>query len=93
MSALERIMGAPMAAPETPGLRRLRYASLAATFSLAVAVLLVPIIRLGLGAVATGLFFGVAILVTFALVAIYVRVKTHRDEAWLDQFIARDDAR
>jgi purine-cytosine permease-like protein len=87
MSLLERLMGPPMAAPETPRMRRQRIALMWLSSMLGVGVLLVGAIRALLGPVVTGAAFAVLLLSTIVFGAVYFIGKARRDDAWLEHLI------
>ena len=92
MNLAEKIMGVPMAAPETAPMRRLRLTVIALASALCTGILLIGSIRGALGPVATGGLFAVLLAVTGCAGTFYFVRKERRDEAWLDQLIASDRA-
>lgn len=88
MNAVEKLLGTPMAAPETPGMRRLRVAVITLATLLALGILIVGPLSALLGPVVTGGTFALLILTTVVTGAIYFIAKSRRDDAWLDQLVA-----
>lgn len=87
MSVLEKVMGPPMAAPETAAMRRLRMTVIVLASLLGAGPLLVGAIDAALGPIVTGAVFAVLLAVTLPTGAIYFVGKSRRDDAWLDQLI------
>ena len=90
MNAVEKLLGAPMAAPETARMRRLRIAVITLASTLGVGIPLTSTLRTLLGPVVTGALLAVALLITAVTVAVYFIRKSRLDDAWLDQLIAGD---
>lgn len=90
MSAIEKFLGTPMAAPESPGMRRLRVAVITLSTSLAIGILMVGPLSALCGPVVTGATFALLILTTVVTGAVYFIRKSRRDDAWLDQLVADD---
>lgn len=90
MSAIEKLLGAPMAAPETSGMRRFRLAVITLASTLAAGVLLASTLRSLLGPVVTGGVLGILLVATAAIAAVYFTRKARLDDAWLDQLVADD---
>ena len=89
MKLVEAVFGPPMAAPESIGMKRLRLAVIALAGTLAGGILGIGIARALLGPVAAGALLAVLLLVTVALGTLFVVRKLRRDDAWLDQLIAK----
>jgi polyferredoxin len=87
VSLLERVMGPPMAAPETPRMRRQRRAVMWLASVLGVGVLFIGAIRGLLGPVVTGAAFGVLLVSTIVFGTVYFIGKARRDDAWLEHLI------
>lgn len=85
MMSLEKVMGPGLAAPETPAIRRLRWAVIALSLGLVLGLLLIGIVRDCLGPVVTGAIFAVLLPVTVSIGAVYFWLKRRRDDKWLDQ--------
>ena len=92
MKLAEKIMGVPMAAPETAPMRRLRMTVIALATMLCIGIVLIGTIRRALGPVVTGGLFAVLLGVTGIAGTFYFVRKSRRDDAWLDQLIATDRA-
>ena len=92
MKLAEKIMGVPMAAPETAPMRRLRMTVIALAATLCLGLVLIGSIRGALGPVVTGGVFAVLLGVTGIAGTFYFVRKARRDDAWLDQLIAKDRA-
>ena len=92
MNLAEKIMGVPMAAPETAPMRRLRLTVIALASTLCVGIVLIGSIRGVLGPVVTGGLFAVLLGVTGIVGTSYFVRKARRDDAWLDHLIATDRA-
>ena len=92
MNLAEKIMGVPMAAPETTPMRRLRLTVIALASTLCVGIVLIGSIRGVFGPVVTGGLFAVLLGVTGIAGTFYFVRKSRRDDAWLDQLIATDRA-
>ena len=92
MNLAEKIMGVPMAAPETAPMRRLRMTVIALALTLCLGILLIGNIREALGPVLTGGLFAVLLGVTGIVGTFYFVRKSRRDDDWLDQLIAKDRA-
>ena len=90
MNAVEKLLGAPMAAPETSGMRRFRFAVIALAATLVVGILMVGPLRVLCGPVVTGGILALVLLTTVVTGAIYFLRKSRLDGAWLDQLIAND---
>lgn len=90
MNAIERVLGAPMAAPETQGMRRLRISVIALAAMLAVGFLMVGPLRALSGPVVTGGVLAGLLLTTVLTGAVYFIRKSRLDDAWLDQLVAKD---
>lgn len=88
MNAIEKFLGTPMAAPETPGMRRLRVAVITLSTLLAVGILMVGPLSSLWGQVMTGGTFALLILTTVVTGAVYFIRKSGRDDAWFDQLVA-----
>lgn len=81
-------MGPGMAAPETSGMRRLRFAVICMTALLGTGLIGIDRIVLELGSVMTGTIFSGLLAATLAIGVIYFLRKARRDDAWLDHLIA-----
>lgn len=81
-------MGPGMAAPETSGMRRFRFAVISMAVLLGTGLLGIERIVLELGPVMTGTIFSGLLATTLAIGVIYFVRKARRDDAWLDQLIA-----
>lgn len=81
-TALNRLIGPPMAAPETRALRTLRLTILCASLTLAVLIALIGPARALMGAGAIGAAAGLLAALAL-LVPIYLRAKTRADDAHL----------
>lgn len=88
MNVVEKFLGTPMAAPETPVMRRLRVAVITLSTSLAFGILMVGLLSSLWGPVVTGGTFAFLILISVVTGAIYFIAKSRRDDAWLDQLVA-----
>ncbi|MEL6621664.1 MAG: hypothetical protein AAFQ11_02175 [Pseudomonadota bacterium] len=88
MSWLSDLMPVPLAAPETPDLRRARYRTVGSCVLMAALVLFFGSLRSAIGALALPLFVAAA---TYALVQgwLWLKAKNAADDAWL--FRERDD--
>lgn len=87
MSVLEKVMGPPMAAPETPALRRLRFAVITLAALLGSGVLAAGAIDSALGPVITGALLAALLVSTLVTGRVYFAGKMRRDDAWLDHLI------
>ena len=83
MNVLERLMGPPMAAPETRGLRRLRWVMICGLETCAVQILLLSWLIDVFGRVATGAAVAVSLATTIVATGIYVARKSRADDRWL----------
>lgn len=92
MNLAEKIMGVPMAAPETAAMRRLRLLVITLAATLCIGIVLIGTIRGALGPAVTGGLFAVLLGVTGIAGTCYFVRKSRRDDAWLDQLIAADRA-
>ena len=82
-------MGVGMAAPETPGMRRLRITVIGMAVVPGAGVLSIKTIALMCGPVVTGGLFAGLLGATLATGAVYFARKARRDDAWLDHLIAK----
>ncbi|MEL7519112.1 MAG: hypothetical protein AAFN48_09170 [Pseudomonadota bacterium] len=82
MSWLSDLMPVPLAAPETPELRRARYRTVGSCLLVAALVLFFGSLRSAIGLLALPLVVGAA---TFALVQgwLWLKAKNAADDAWL----------
>jgi hypothetical protein len=87
MNVLERVVGAPMAAPETAASRRLRLVVIWLASVLGVGVLLIGTICSVIGPVVTGALFAFLLAATLVTGAVYFIRKARRDDAWLEHLI------
>ena len=89
MSRFADMMPVPLAAPETPVLRRARYRTIASCVLVATIVLFFGLLRSAIGSFALPLLVAGA---TYALVQgwLWLKAKDAADDAWL--FRERDDA-
>ena len=76
-------MGPPMAAPETKGLRRLRWFMICALEACAIQVLLLGWLIDIFGRVATGAAVAVSLSVTILTTCVYLVRKSRADDRWL----------
>ena len=90
MNAIEKLLGTPMAAPESRAMRRFRIVVITLASTLAVGILLTSTLRVLLGPVVTGGLLATMLVVTGAAGAFYFTLKARLDDAWLDEFIADD---
>lgn len=89
MTSWRDLLPAPLAAPETPELRRARYRSLAGCVLAAVMFWFFGAMRDALGVAALALVVAVTTYACIQLL-LWVRAKNAADDAWL--FRERDDA-
>ena len=89
MNLAEKVMGPPMAAPETVPMRRLRLTVIVLAAALCFGLVTIGNIRAALGPVATGGLFAVLLGVTGIAGTFYFVRKARRDDAWLDQLIEK----
>jgi type VI protein secretion system component VasK len=75
---------APMAAPETPALRRLRLSLVRLLIALAGLTLALAPLQAIVGLWATLLWLGMALTI-LAIAILWLRAKWRADEAWLDR--------
>ena len=92
MNLAEKVMGPPMAAPETVPMRRLRLTVIALAAALCFGLVTIGSIRAALGPVVTGGLFAGLLAATLLVGSVYFVRKARRDDAWLDQLIAKDRA-
>lgn len=83
MKMLERLMGPPMAAPETRGLRLLRWFMICGLETCAVQILLLGWLIDLFGRVAMGAAVAISLAVTIAATALYLVRKSRADDHWL----------
>ena len=83
MKILERLMGPPMAAPETQGLRRLRWVMICSLETCAVQLSLIGWLVGLFGRVAIGAAVALSLIVTTMATALYLIRKSRADNRWL----------
>jgi hypothetical protein len=83
MKMLERLMGPPMAAPETRGLRRLRWFMICGLETCAVQILLLGWLIGLFGRFAIGAAVAISLTVTIVATCIYLIRKSRADDRWL----------
>jgi hypothetical protein len=83
MKLAARIFGAPMAAPETPTMRRLRISAIRCCASSALSVAGVDVIASLCGRAAAGAIVLAMLGVTVAIAILFLIRKTRIDDAWL----------
>jgi hypothetical protein len=83
MSLLERLIGPPMAAPETPWLRRLRWFMICGLETCAAQILLLDWLIGMFGRVSTGVAVAVSLIVTVVASCLYVVRKSRADDRWM----------
>ena len=93
MKALERLIGPPMAAPETATMRALRFAVVASTGASALAIAGIDLIIAQCGRAATGATLLVMISVAALSAAVFFYRKTRLDDRWLMECCAARDGK
>jgi uncharacterized membrane protein YuzA (DUF378 family) len=83
MKLIARIFGAPMAAPETPSMRHLRFSVISLCASSALSVAGVDVIASLCGRAAAGAIVLAMLGVTAATAILFLIRKTRIDDAWL----------
>jgi hypothetical protein len=90
VNALERIVGAPMAAPETRAMRRLRFAFTALVSATGLGVLTLDLLVAYLGRAGAGGMLSALIVITTIIGCLFFFRKNQADGRWL---LARGFAR
>ena len=80
---LERLMGPPMAAPETAGMRRLRFAVIALASATALGIVALGLIVHLVGRVAAGGLLAALITTSAFIALVYFIRKARIDDCWL----------
>ena len=80
---LERLMGPPMAAPETAGMRRLRFAVIALASATALGILALGLIVHLVGRVVAGGLLAALITTSVLIALVYFMRKARIDDRWL----------
>lgn len=89
MKWLERLVGTPMAAPESARLRAMRLVWMALLFGTAVVILGIPLLKALLLPSQIGLLSAVLIALSVGQSWLYLSTKKRLDDAYVDQLAAR----
>ena len=92
MNVVEKVLGTPMAAPETRRMRRMRFAVITLAGMLAAGIPMVGALSALRGPVVTGGVLALLLLTTAATGATYFIRKSRLDDDWLDHLIAEREA-